>query len=193
MRNNDLAIIVIDMQEGFLKRISYEELTRILPGQLALLEHCKSKKIPTIFLEYTGEGPTYQVLKDRAKGIPDFEIMTKSDDNGFCQPKLKSKLKRLNVQHICLAGINAEACVKKTAERALSEGLKIISSKDIIGSYNYGVVQSTNKWFAKYGTHYETHQRMLNEWDYQRTHPPEVSYPLPICTRFNHNLASFLD
>jgi len=161
----NLAVIIVDMQRDFLKELPYKEITRILPGQLKVLEYCTTNRIPTIFLEFPQDGPTHKVLKDKASKIYTCATIKKSNNNGFYKTNLEKRLHSLNIKKVCLAGINAHACVIATANGALNAKFEIITSKDIIGSFCKDGLEYTYRWFTRKGKYYESHQEMLTNWD----------------------------
>lgn len=155
-----LAVLLIDMQDSFLKEVAEEEKRREIPYQLDVLDYCKDNNIPVIVLEYELYGETVPVLKKKVDSLPVKEYITKSYDDGFFELKttkrshtygriiklldeklldddflkteVEDKLRAYGIDSILLMGINASGCVLRTAESAVKLGFKIITSKDLI-------------------------------------------------------------
>lgn len=130
--NNKLAVLLIDMQEIFLKDIFDEERKREIPYQIEVLDYCKANDIPVFVLEYEREGSTIPVLKDKIDSLNKKSYIIKSHSNGFEGTDLEKQLKFENAENLLLMGINASACVLETAEGALERGYNLMTSKDLI-------------------------------------------------------------
>ncbi|MEA2097834.1 MAG: isochorismatase family protein [Patescibacteria group bacterium] len=131
-----LVVILIDMQQIFLDGLKKKNRERIIANQIFIIRWCAQENIPVVVLEYRGSGETIDVLAKELKKIEDLRIILKSYDNGFYYTELKDVLEERNAKNLFLMGINASACVKRTAIGAREEGFSIITSNDVIGGNN---------------------------------------------------------
>ena len=129
------TVLLIDMQESFLKNINPQERGVIIAAQMNVLGHCASHDIPLIALEYRLNGSTILTLKQQIRRIPRHKYIIKNDDDGFygssCEELLKT-LEEYQSNTLYLMGINASVCVKETGIGAVRNGFKIVTSNDVI-------------------------------------------------------------
>jgi nicotinamidase-related amidase len=85
-------------------------------------------------LEYRGLGKTVDKLKTNLKTVPNVMTIRKPRDNGFKRTKLGRILRELNTETIIFMGINASACVLKTAYDARVRGYNIVTCRELIAS-----------------------------------------------------------
>lgn len=145
------AVILVDMQEGFIRNLRYGECDRIIPNQLEILRHCCSVNIPVVVLEFFGFGPTIRTLKKEVKKNPNHRYIKKDYDSGFYRTALHAHLQSLGVKHIFLMGINADYCVKDTAEDAIKKGYKIITCNEVISGQYHHSHDNSVPWFRANG------------------------------------------
>lgn len=127
----DTAVVLIDMQEYYVKNLLEEEKKLILSAQKRLLSLCTEHDIPLIVLEYENRGETIQELSEFFRKIKDVEIIKKKNDDGFRETQLNEFLKTLGVKNLILTGINASWCVRSTARSALHLGFNIFSNPNL--------------------------------------------------------------
>ena len=126
------AILIVDMQEDYVKDLKRKELEKEIINQQKIIEIAIKKNIPIITLKMAGKGETIPIIK---KNIPQDGIneeIEKHDANGFNQRKLRQKIEQLGTKEIIIMGTNASSCVLWTSVGAIENGLKITTSKDII-------------------------------------------------------------
>ena len=73
---------------------------------------------PVVVLEYGGCGETTSELGEVLGTVPRCRSIEKYHDDGFVDTKLESVLGRLGIKCMGMMGINATACVKRTARGA---------------------------------------------------------------------------
>ncbi len=170
-----LAVLLIDMQDFFLKEVSEEEKKSEIPYQLEVLDYCKDNNIPVFVLEYLECGETTRILKEKVDSLPVKEYVTKSRNDGFFKTNLETKLRSYGIESILLIGVNASGCVKETAEGAIRAGFKIMTSKDLIAdpewyvteefiiNKNGGHGKSDNSapWYKEYGIYRDDYKELL--------------------------------
>lgn len=164
-KNTDIALLLVDMQNSFLKGMTSKETNRILYPQLNVLDYCIKEDIPVVVLEFISESATHRLIRKKTRKVPRSEKIKKCSDSGFRYTNLAEKLESWKIGCVCLAGINSHACVKSTAKSALEYGLRITTSKDIIGGFSSDGNATANDWFRKKSTYYENHEEMLVGWN----------------------------
>ena len=107
------AILMIDMQRPFLEDI--QNAPELITRQLDVLSQFKHYNIPAIAIEYNNHGPTIPVLKDTLRRYEQSTSVQKPFDDGFLATRLDDLLQEREVKNVLLMGVNASACVRKTA------------------------------------------------------------------------------
>lgn len=156
MRNNipdilpeNLAVILIDMQDYF---IDSNEKRNLIPNQLLVLNFCRIKNIPVAVFEYRNRGETTTMLKKEIVKFSPENICTfiKRSDDAFSVEDFDGWLKEKNIQTLLLMGINACFCVYDTANSAIKNGYKIMTSDTLIAGYDndYKSIK-THDWYME--------------------------------------------
>ncbi len=154
-----LAVMLIDMQDCFIE--SKREKERLIPYQIEVLKFCKDHNVPVIVAEYYDKGPTTDKLQKALACLPQANVKTiiKHNDNAFEGTDLAFILKDLGTQYLLVMGINACACVLKTAKNAVNNGLKIITSKTLIaGVCDSCSTTTTHSWYEQNGVYPKNHE-----------------------------------
>jgi nicotinamidase-related amidase len=129
------GVLIIDMQESFLKDISSVDKIRLINTQNNLINLCAIRDYPITILEYEGEGKTIIELINSIRLVPRYSFLKKLHDNAFLDnPDLQAKLKFWNLETLCLTGINAECCILDTAVGAIEQGYNLLTSRDLLAS-----------------------------------------------------------
>lgn len=147
------AVILVDMQETFVKNLRDGEADRIIPKQLEVLNYCNQFDIPVVVLEMRRWefGETIDVLITEARKNFKFHLIGKVYDDGFESTKLHTHLKKLGIKKVFLMGINADFCVIETARGAIDRGYKIITSKEVISGQSHHSPDNSIGWFSSNG------------------------------------------
>ena len=129
-----LGVIIIDMQPMFIDTKEKEDL---VPCQIDLIKFCKEKKIPLIIFEYHHYGWTTERLTWEIYQLPRRLVhwFKKPVDDCFFEPRLQQVLRRNKVSKLIISGINAGACVYKTAKTAISKHYEVVTSGDLLAGY----------------------------------------------------------
>ena len=159
------ALLVIDVQNGMFQEgnIIYKGDT-LLQKLTSLLARARSSSTPIFYVQHnTAAG---KPLEQGAKGwgihsdITQQEkdiIIQKTTPNSFLNTSLDEDLKKQDIEHLFITGIQTEACVDTTCRMAFSLGYKVtlvsdthstwdseeITAQQIINHHN-GVL----RWFA---------------------------------------------
>ncbi len=151
---NNVAVLLIDMQEFFLKRLTTSNRDRIIFNQSKVLDFCLKKHIPVFVLNYKGRGELIKTLREKL-GSRCIEI-AKEFNSGFRKTNLEVLLQNIKVKELLLMGINASACVQDNAISALNRGYKIITSGAVIASSSKRdeCLVTSRKWYPRKGLYF---------------------------------------
>ncbi|KAB7672625.1 cysteine hydrolase family protein [Bacillus sp. B1-b2] len=132
------ALLVIDVQTGM-----YQEGNVVYKGEI-LLENLKnliakarSTKTPIFFIQHNG--PVGHPLEKGTLGWnihPEITpmnqdiIIQKTTPDSFFYTSLDDELKKREIKHLVIAGIQTEACVDTTCRRAFSLEYKVTLASD---------------------------------------------------------------
>ena len=151
----NIAVVLIDMQDFFLKNLSEPAREDLIRNQSKVLDLCSQNSIPVITLEYnaggTSRGETTQKLREKIIGTSIATIL-KDSNSGFTDTKLDEILKSSDTKEIVLMGVNANGCVQDTAMGALRRGYKVTTCKRVIANSSsdvHGLSMQNEKWFAE--------------------------------------------
>ncbi len=126
---DNLAVLVIDMQYGFIDHI---EDRNIIHHQIAVLEFCIRTSTPVIVVESLGLlsilGRTICPLLTRIEKNPLHAYIQKGKISAFSNPSLVTVLQRFKATKLLIMGVRADCCVQQTAESAIKKGYKVLTS-----------------------------------------------------------------
>ena len=172
---NNLAVLVVDMQQGFFKKPYETDLEpskeELILSQKEVIKECIEKKIPLIYIECRGMGKTIEPLRRLLKNAKAKKIK-KNYACGFSQPHLKKHLKKIGRNQLYFSGILSDACVYSTALGALAlddPEIEIISSsKDVISTTKFANFHEKEKaqnlfTFDERGIFTETYQEIFSK------------------------------
>lgn len=135
VNHTDLAVILVDMQSGFVKDLRPKEAKLIISRQKEVIRACACNDIPVIALEYAGLaklGRTIDELQQEISLVPRHLYLLKGDDDGFVESDLWYVLEELGTEHLLIMGVNLSACVKKTARSADKLGFGVFVARDLM-------------------------------------------------------------
>lgn len=162
IKADSLAVLVIDMQDCWLKDVDEDELEIELPYQADVLDYCKNNNIPVFVIEYKNCGPTTYHLKKKIDLLHERDYITKEGRNAFEDTDLEERLKSASVKTVILMGVYASACVEDTARGALRAGFKIATSKDLIADGKNDTREEDIGWYKKRGLYKDSYKELLN-------------------------------
>lgn len=146
------GVVLIDMQPDFVAGLREHVMARIVHEQLRVLEECARLDIPVVVLEYKGHGATIPKLATALKHVPRRSLIRKTNDDGFYKTHLKGTLTGFDVRSPLLMGINAHACVLKTAESGLDYGFVVKTSEHLIADRGRsGIFYDAKRWYEVNG------------------------------------------
>jgi len=150
----DLAVVIVDMQQDFLKIISPEKRDRIIRNQIRVIRYCSANEIPIVVLEISKYSDTIAELQEHLVLPLRTRKFQKKVDNGFTNPEIKGYLKGLNIKSLFFMGINADACVMRTAEGGLHSGYDVATAEEVIAQPEYWGTYLYRKLFGEKGRLY---------------------------------------
>lgn len=158
MNTQNAAVLVIDMQDFFLKHFKEPVRETLIKNQIKVLRMCARHKIPIFVIEYEclgiNRGPTTAPLRSVLKTLPAVvqEPFLKQNNSAFTDTNLDTELKKLKVKTLVLMGINANGCIQDTAISALNQGYRIITSLETMASASrgdFGLSKQNRDWYQK--------------------------------------------
>lgn len=130
------AVLLVDMQDGLVRNADQRAL---IPRQVRLLETCRSRGIPIVYLELDGAsyGRTNRRLLEIIDTFPGpmRKRIGKAGRNGFDGTGLSTALDALSVRTVFITGISSCGCVYETAQEALRRGFSVLTSPDLIAPH----------------------------------------------------------
>jgi nicotinamidase-related amidase len=135
VNNNDLAIIVIDMQEEFLGTIYERE--RLIAAQQEVLRYAIREDVPVAVLEFIDCGPTIDKIKNKVRNVPRHAYIPKRGSSGFYETDLGTQLHAWVRRTLLLMGNYGSGCVYMTAMDGLDKGFTVVTHEKLIGCISY--------------------------------------------------------
>lgn len=147
------ALIIVDMQNIFLKNMSSKNKNVLIQNQLPIIQSCVHKKIPIIELEYNCVGmPKGKTVSRLHTKYTPLRTIIKKDNGGFTKTILEKVLSEIKVKEIILIGINANGCVQDTALGGINRGYKITTALGVIANIwrdDLNLSRSNHLWYQK--------------------------------------------
>ena len=164
-QEKNFAIICIDVQENFLKKIYPIEKREILIRYInKLIDLCDKNNI--LFFDIKLGDEYTQVLKNKKNiYVKDFDGVL---DDDILKPQILKKLEKNKIEVLYMLGINRSACVLKTIFNFLKEErYKIITSFLGTGTYKqtYDIYNYKNK--NNLSSIYKAYQRIYEDNKYE--------------------------
>ena len=135
-----VAILLIDMQEGFSQDFMPEEQERVLSEQVKLLNYCSEMEgVHVVNVNWPNRGETIADLHFQVKKYTYEQLFFKTTGDAFKQVsatpadtvgtviegKLGAELREQGIKDVIPIGCFDSYCVKSTAEGALKEGFNV--------------------------------------------------------------------
>jgi nicotinamidase-related amidase len=158
---NECALLVIDMQDEFVKPnwtpFWVPEATRQVPLIKQLIEHCRACQVPVIYTafakthEYLDRPATGAMMPNRYPGIsvhehafsteghiwhelaplPDEIVIYKPSYGAFYDTPLETILKNMHKNTIIICGTLTNYCCGMTARQGYERGFKVVFGSDV--------------------------------------------------------------
>ncbi len=158
------GIVIVDMQQEFLKKINKIELRDEITNQMEILNIATKYDLPVLVFEYQGYSTTISQIKQKINQVPRHIYYIKQWDSGFSLANYyKSYFEtpwewfiNKDVDTLYFMGVNSEFCVKGSAIDAFwNFNFNVATSIDVIASNscvdNCKSVYNAFNFFAKEG------------------------------------------
>lgn len=127
------ALVIIDVQKGmFLESDPVYKGAELLHNIHELLAKARSKGIPVFYIQHqeaVGQPLEYGTegweIHEKIAPLPRDILIQKKTPDSFYQTSLDTELKKRDIRHVVLAGIQSDVCVDTTCRRAFSLGYKV--------------------------------------------------------------------
>ena len=151
------AVLLIDMQDHFVRQLDTVERARIIAGQCEIIRQCAARDIPLLVIELVGFGETLDILKKDIEKVLRTIPITKSGGDAFYGSDLEQELRSLARTTLILMGVNASCCVLDTAFTARALGFNVLTADNLIADdWRYHREWKRRDWYEKNGTFFET-------------------------------------
>jgi nicotinamidase-related amidase len=134
-QSKNLAVLVIDMQQTYLKELNNKEQDNIIKHILELTSYCVKNEITIADIADKNYKPTIKTITKSIKKSNPNKIITCYDKDccdAFEGTSLEKNLKSKNITDLFVTGIYGSECVYSTAKQALELGFKVSTALDVI-------------------------------------------------------------
>lgn len=131
---DNLALIVVDIQDNLLKAFKEDIRDKIIQKSSLIIRYFKHKNYPIIVFEQypKGIGPTNEVIREVLGDS--YQPIVKNCFSGVCAEGFEDKLKNLDKNDVVLIGIEAHICVLQTCYDLIIKGKNVFVPADAVGS-----------------------------------------------------------
>ena len=145
------ALVVVDWQEEWRTPESEEyvgELKEETAKVKTLIDYCRSKGIPVIFVRHLEEGSEEGFSGKRASimhelEVGDSKVVNKSRVSPFYRTNLEEALRETGADEIIVAGILTNLCVRSLASGAYDRDYKVTVIKDCCVAFSKEIHEFT--------------------------------------------------
>lgn len=145
IKDQNFGIVLVDMQDAFLKDINSDERIQLLREQKKVLKTAEEYDIPVLVFERDTYGKTTKEIQDILETVPRTKTFYVDRNNGFesyddskiFNPDYfpKDWLKQQGVDTLYMMGVNGNGSVKRTADSARDLlSFTVATSNDVIAS-----------------------------------------------------------
>ena len=142
---DNLAVLLVDMQTGFLRNLPKREMRRIVGNQLIVLRRCNELLVPVVVMEsvcadacsyetFIDYGETESSLMIEARRNSRCTLMTKESSDSFVETRLDDHLACLGAKSVFVMGIWTDHCIRLAVRSALASGYHVATSSDVISN-----------------------------------------------------------
>lgn len=160
INHNDLAVLVIDMQDYFLSWID-NNTAPLISAQQNVLRYAAREDVPVAVLEMKGYGPTVDTILEEAEKVPTYTFIQKTDLSGFRNTDLDKHLQKWKRRTLLLMGLYAGACVRETALGGRRKGYSVITTPQLIAERNDNFAEQALCWYRENYCLEKNYKRLL--------------------------------
>ncbi len=163
-----IGIVVIDMQDHYLKNVNEQDRDWLFEAQDRLFDIADKHDYPVMLVGYEGAGEISDRTLRGSRRILRRRSIKKTKDSAFYSTNLKSRLNEWGVTRPLLTGLNGPICVFETAKDARKNGFSPITSPWLMEAelFERKDVHKTSHWyqmFTEYHPRAETVYEMLEQ------------------------------
>jgi len=131
--SNRTALLVVDMQVGFLNPPGLFEADRVLNVVASLIAHARMTGTPVFFTQFDGppghraaEGSAGWQIHSQLSPNTDDVLIRKRESDSFHRSDLHERLQAYRISRLVIAGCITELCVDTTCRRAITLGYHVL-------------------------------------------------------------------
>ncbi len=176
---NKVALLIIDMQNDFVvgnAHCKVQEAIHLLPAMRQTLDFFRSKHLPVFHItrSYQEDGNNAEITrrKDFQEGrkyivvgtkgaeiveelipLPGEEVLVKPRFSAFFATELAGMLRRLEIDHVVVIGVNTANCVRATVFDAISHDFETTVLRDATASSTREIAEDNLRDMQAMGVH----------------------------------------
>ncbi|MBX2866935.1 isochorismatase family protein [Candidatus Kaiserbacteria bacterium] len=132
-QNNGVGVALIDMQEGFVDRLSDSDYETLVESQICLVQECMKTKTPLFLMETREYGSMIDVLnREIDRDASNVAILSKRGEDGLDNLTSQLWLAHFGIDTLILTGMSASFCVLETAQSLVHFGYRIVTADNLI-------------------------------------------------------------
>lgn len=131
-KNNNLAFLIIDLQNGLFSIPDAPPIyngTKLISNIVDLVNKARKLTIPIIYIQHCSQPggllisntKSWEIRSEVAPVQGDL-IITKKNPDSFQDTRLKEELEKRNIEKLVITGLQTECCIDTTCRRAFSLG-----------------------------------------------------------------------
>jgi len=145
------GIVIVDMQEHYLKHIKPEQVKRLVENQSRVLKLAAQNNLDVAVLEGVDHPATIEPLQRLISQIEGAYYYAKPGMDGFENPRFEKRVKSWDKRNLFFMGVYASWCLSVTAYGGTELGYIPITSECVIGDINRNNIRSARSWFRENG------------------------------------------
>ena len=155
MKPSNLALLVIDVQQGLFKKSTpIYKAEELLEGICMLVDQAHQAGVPVFYIQHSAprilaEGSQDWQLHSLLQPLTTDYIILKQHSNAFEDTSLDEVLQSKNINSLVVTGLVTHGCVKNTCIGARQLGYRVILVKDGHSSYSKQAAKLVDEWNQK--------------------------------------------
>ena len=150
MMANDVALLVIDMQNGLFEEGAFDP-ERLVTNVRTLIDHAHSSGVPVIYVQHNEDpqwggslvaGKPGHDIHTSIAPQPGETIIQKWNPSAFMDTNLQAVLEQQGIKRLVLSGMQSEMCVDSTCRDAYARGYKVTVASDAHSTMDNGVLKA---------------------------------------------------
>lgn len=157
MTQNDVALLVIDLQQGLFKKSTpIYQAEELLQNVTSLIALAHQRRIPVFYVQHSD-------ARSLVKGTPDWQlharltpldtdyVVHKQHGNAFEKTTLHETLRSKAITTVVITGLVTHGCVRATCLGARQLGYRVILVRDGHSSFSKQAAELIEEWNQKLG------------------------------------------